>query len=131
MKKLLVVVVSLGLSCAAFSQSPTKSTTQVSTRSTTNKSYQAQDVLAQNGVAMKSGKMVIMKNGQPVGSLTKDMTMADGTSVTPSGLVTKSDGSTASLREGDYIMMSGASNKKLSWKAKPISPTKMKTDTLK
>ncbi len=123
MKKLLTALFSIGFACGAFAQAPGKPTTA--------KTYQNQDILTQNGVAMKSGKVVMMKNGQSGIPLTKEIKMANGTIVTPEGVATKSDGSTTVLREGDYVMMSGSTNKKLSWKTPTISPVTIKTDTLK
>jgi hypothetical protein len=73
----------------------------------------------------------MMKNGQVGSPLTKEIKMANGTIVTTEGVATKSDGSTTVLKEGDYVMMSGSTNKKLSWKTQTISPAKIKTDTLK
>ena len=116
MKKLSAAMFGIGLTCAVFAQAPTKPVKV--------KTYQSQDVLAQNGVAMKIGKVVLMKNGQSGSPLTKEIKMANGTTVTPGGVVTKIDGSTANLREGDYVMMSGSTNNKLNWKIQTISLAK-------
>ncbi len=123
MKKLLTALFSIGLSCGVFAQAPGKPAT--------SKTYENQNILTQNGVAMKSGKVVMMKNGQSGSILTKEIKMANGTIITPEGLATKSDGSTTVLREGDYVMMSGSTNKKLNWKTTTISPATFKKDTLK
>lgn len=59
-----------------------------------------------NGVAMKDGKMVAMKDGVKA-EMTGDMTLKNGTKVTSTGTVTNSDGKTWTLKDGDFIDVDG------------------------
>lgn len=57
-------------------------------------------------VMMKDGKMWVMKDGKTM-TMTKDMTMSDGTMVSTNGTVTMKDGSTKMMVNGDGMMMDG------------------------
>lgn len=59
-----------------------------------------------NGVAMKDGKMVAMKDGVK-SEMTGDMTLKNGTKVTSNGMVTSPDGKTWTLKDGDFIDVDG------------------------
>ncbi len=60
------------------------------------------------GVFMKDGKMMTMTNGGTTGTMSADMTMADGSVVTMSGKVMINGGGTMMMKEGDAMLMSGS-----------------------
>lgn len=57
-------------------------------------------------VHMTDGKMMMMKDGKEV-SMTKDMTMTDGSKVTTDGTHVMKDGTKMKLKDGDMVMMDG------------------------
>ena len=59
-----------------------------------------------DGVMMHRGKMMTMKAGKPVGPMTANLTMSDGSQVMTDGTVEK-DGKTLRLKDGQMIMMDG------------------------
>jgi hypothetical protein len=59
-----------------------------------------------NGVVMKDGKMMVVKDGQ-VTPMEQDMTMSDGTKVSKDGTVTMKDGKTKTLKDGQMVTMDG------------------------
>jgi hypothetical protein len=91
-----------------------------------------------DGIMMKDGKLLMMKNGQTT-QLTTDMTLDNGTVVMTNGTVKAKDGSTKTLKEGDYVTMDGTSMGNMNdWKKDPnpkgkdsMMTDKMKTDSLK
>lgn len=60
-----------------------------------------------DGVVMKDGHMMMMKNGKPTEPMPADMTMPDGTKVTTTGVVKMKDGQEKHLTNGDIILMDG------------------------
>ncbi len=66
-------------------------------------SLQAAD---KDGVAMKNGKVMSVTDGQKT-ELTSDVTLSDGTKVTPGGNVTSADGKNWTLKDGEFIDMDG------------------------
>lgn len=58
------------------------------------------------GVIMKNGKLLMMKNGQTT-QLTSDLTLDNGTVVMANGTVKSQDGTITTLKEGDYVGMDG------------------------
>ncbi len=57
-------------------------------------------------VMMKDGKMMVKEDGKKT-PMTADMTMSDGTTVNTVGMVTKPDGSTHMLANGEAVDMDG------------------------
>ena len=92
MKKVLVSLFAITLTLGVFAQD-----------STTNKMAPKQN---HEGVIMKDGKLLMMKNGQTT-QLTTDLTLDNGTIVTANGTVKMKDGTTSALKEGDYVGMDG------------------------
>ncbi len=60
-----------------------------------------------DGVMMSGGKMTMMKGGKPAGPIEHELTMSDGTRVTPAGLIVTRDGQALRLSNGDMVMMDG------------------------
>lgn len=57
-------------------------------------------------VMMKDGKMMVKEDGKKT-PMTTTMTMTDGTTVNTTGMVTKPDGSTHMLTNGEAVDMDG------------------------
>lgn len=59
-----------------------------------------------DGVTMKDGKLLMTQSGitNPV---TQEAALVNGTKISPDGTVTMADGTTATLKEGDYLSLSG------------------------
>ena len=63
-------------------------------------------VSIKDGVTMKEGKVLMTQSGitNPV---TQEAALVNGTKIKPDGTVTMADGTTATLKEGDYMSLSG------------------------
>lgn len=59
-----------------------------------------------DGVLMKDGKLLMTQSGitNPV---TQEAALVNGTKIRPDGTVTMTNGTTATLKEGDYMSLSG------------------------
>ena len=118
MKKVLVSLFAITLTLGVFAQDSTNAT---------NKMAPKPNMQKHEGVIMKDGKLLMMKNGQTT-QLTTDLTLDNGTVVMANGTVKTKDGTTKTLKEGDYVAMDGTTgNVKNRWQQKD----KMKTDSLK
>ena len=74
------------------------------------KGDKAMDQKMKDCVMMENGKMTVMKDGK-VMDLTSDMSLSDGSMVSANGKVTKKDGSTKTLKEGEGVYMDGKMTK--------------------
>ena len=113
MKKLLLSVFAIALSLGVF----------------------AQDTQSQNkwkdheGIFMKNGKMIVIRNGQKT-QLLQDTTFSNGTTIMVDGTVKSSDGTTTMLKDGQFVNSDGTiSNKK--WKKDDDKMSPEVRDTLK
>jgi len=99
MKKLLILSASLLLmtASATFAQTPMTDTAMHHH----NGMHKMKDC-----VAMKGGKVWVMKDGQK-SEMTQTMTMTDGTMVMADGTVKNKDGKTWMLKDGEMIDMNG------------------------
>ena len=77
-------------------------------------------VAAMDGVVMKDGHMMMMKDGRATERMTADITMTDGTKVTTSGVVKMRDGEEKQLSNGAMMLMNGQIMK--GGKAMPMQP---------
>ena len=77
-------------------------------------------VAAMDGVVMKDGRMMMMKDGRATEPMTADITMPDGTKVTTSGVVEMRDGEKKQLNNGAMMLMNGHIMK--GGKAIPMQP---------
>jgi hypothetical protein len=59
-----------------------------------------------DGVTMTEGKILVTQHGH-TSQLAEPMAFPSGTKVAPDGTVTKADGTTAMLQNGDYLSLSG------------------------
>jgi hypothetical protein len=59
-----------------------------------------------DGVTMKEGKVLMTQSGitNPV---TQEAALVNGTKIKPDGTVTMADGTSTTLKEGDYLSLSG------------------------
>jgi hypothetical protein len=119
MKKVLIAIFALTLATGAFAQDSTGAM---------NNSPQMHKTQNHEGVIMRSGKVILMKNGQS-SVLTQDLVLADGTTITADGTVKLKDGTTATMQEGDYFKMDGTKGN-MKMKQNSMS-NKMQTDTAK
>lgn len=62
------------------------------------------------GIMMKNGKLMVMQNGQKT-LLSRDTIFASGTTVSMNGTIKRSDGTTESLKNGEYINWDGSISK--------------------
>jgi hypothetical protein len=60
-----------------------------------------------DGVIMSRGKVMMMKSGKPAAPMTTEITMSNGTTVTPDGTVKMKNGATLHLKNGQMVMMDG------------------------
>ena len=98
MKKVLVSLFAITLTLGVFAQDSTNST---STTMTPRQHMQNHD-----GVIMRDGKLLVMKNGQ-TSLLSSDLTLNNGTVVMANGTVKTQDGTVTTLKDGDYVAMDG------------------------
>ncbi|HEX8427922.1 DUF6799 domain-containing protein [Hymenobacter sp.] len=63
-------------------------------------------ISVKDGVMMKEGKVLMTQSGitSPV---TQEASLVNGTKISPDGTVTMANGTTATLKEGDYMSLSG------------------------
>ncbi|WP_324674283.1 DUF6799 domain-containing protein [Hymenobacter sp. GOD-10R] len=59
-----------------------------------------------DGVTVKEGKVLVTQQGL-TSSLTQEMTLTNGTKISPAGAVTMANGSTVTMQEGDMLSLSG------------------------
>jgi hypothetical protein len=59
-----------------------------------------------DGVMLKDGKVMMTQSGI-TSAITQETALVNGTKITPDGTVTMTNGTTATLKEGDYMSLSG------------------------
>ncbi|GAB3877504.1 hypothetical protein GCM10028824_37700 [Hymenobacter segetis] len=59
-----------------------------------------------DGISMQKGRVVLTELGIS-NPLTADKKLINGTTITPAGVVTASDGTTTQITEGDYVSLTG------------------------
>lgn len=130
MKKVLVSLFAITLTLGAFAQDSTQTTNKMAPK------QNHEGIQNHEGVVFKNGKLLMMKDGQTT-QLTTDLTLDNGTVVMTNGSVKTKDGTTTTLKEGDYIGMDGTiGNIKNKWPKNnmvkdSMMRDKMKTDSLK
>ncbi|MET4109086.1 DUF6799 domain-containing protein [Hymenobacter sp. UYP22] len=63
-------------------------------------------VTMKDGFMMKEGKVIVTRDAHTE-ALGAETSVVNGTKITPSGTVTMPDGTTAVLKEGDYMSLTG------------------------
>ena len=97
MKKILVYVFVIGLSCSAMAQQKMAK-------------MDSKHMKMENCVMMDGGKMMCTMDGKTM-AMTKPMTMKNGTVVMADGTVKMKNGKTMMLKDGQSVMMSGKVDK--------------------
>ncbi len=64
------------------------------------------DKKVSNGIVMKKGKAVMIKNGSS-SMIERDMTLSDGTMIKMNGSISRKDGTAVIIKEGEYMDMDG------------------------
>jgi len=70
-------------------------------------SFLATHVEAAEGIMMKDGKMMMMKDGKPTGPMNQETKMSDGHKVMPDGTMKMNDGTEMRMQEGQMMTMDG------------------------
>jgi hypothetical protein len=124
MKKVLVTLFAITFALGVFAQDSTNAMNKMAPKQN------------HEGVIMKDGKLLMMKNGQTT-QLTTDLTLDNGTVVMANGTVKMKDGTTSMLKEGDYVGMDGTmGNMKTEWPKNNMGKdstmsNKMKSDSVR
>lgn len=105
MKKLIFVFAALALSLASFAQTDTTMKKMDHDKMKMMKHDQT-DMSKTDGCMMMNGKMMMIKNGK-MSSMSKPMTMSNGTKMLVDGTCIKKDGTKMKMKEGDHVDMSG------------------------
>jgi hypothetical protein len=84
-----------------------------------------------DGLMMKDGKVMMVKNGTYMGMNQTSMTLKNGTKVMIDGTIIKNDGSKMKLKEGEEIKMSGEIVSADNSKANMKEPVKQNTKETK
>lgn len=96
MKRILIALTAVALSCSAIAQ--TKTTVQKKVHHTMHKSHDC--------MMMEDGKMMTMMNGKEM-PMTESKTLSNGTVVMTDGTCKMKDGKTVMLKDDQCIMMDG------------------------
>lgn len=110
MKKVILVFAVIAITAGAYAQTDSTNT-KLSPRDMNHNQIQHMQHSPvheshPDGVIMKNGKMMMVKNGQFT-ALDHEMTMSNGTKVMADGTCTKKDGTKMLLKEGQHIDMDG------------------------
>ncbi len=92
MKNLFLCLLAMAFSFGAFAQTPTNRDTIPTEQKSQQKTM----------YVMKDSKMWMMKDGQKT-EMSQDVTLPHGLTITTKGEVKKDDGSTITLKEGQYV----------------------------
>ncbi|HLG33867.1 MAG TPA: DUF6799 domain-containing protein [Bacteroidia bacterium] len=100
MKKLIVLFTATVFGVNGFAQEPVVTGKEQSVPTQVHKAVK-------DGISFNAGKAWLIKDGQTT-ALDKEITLRNGTRVTPSGSLIFQDGTKAKLQEGDFVYMDGA-----------------------
>ena len=111
MKKVIFVSVAFCFSMCLFAQTDsTKKKMQYidneKRQMTREGNYQTATKLFPDGVMMKNGKLMMIKNGKKT-LMDHEMSMSNGTKVLSNGMIMKKDGTKMMMKEGQYMNMAG------------------------
>ena len=142
MKKLsMFVLTAFVCSTAVFAQDSTSTSTH-STQSTTKQTHKMGhekmggmhkmgSMKMKDCVMMKDGKMMVMKGGEKM-AMDSETSFTNGSKVSTDGMLTKQDGTTKQLKNGDCVYMDGkmvGKMKKGSMHRKTAMHKSVKTET--
>ena len=130
MKKLsMFILAAFVCSIAVFAQDTTTTTTHSMTKKTHKMDHSSMKM--KDCVMMKGGKMMVMKGGEKM-AMDNETTFTNGAKVSTDGLLTKKDGTTKQLKNGDCVYMDGkmaGKMKKGSMHRKTVTKAKTETTT--
>jgi hypothetical protein len=101
MKKLILAFAMCLSSANTFAQNNMQNSNQHN-----QKSQQAKDK-HEDGILMKDGKLMVIKNGEKTPMTQNEMVLTDGTIIQSDGTVVRKNGTRTSLKNGEHISMSG------------------------
>ena len=105
MKKLsLFILAAIVCSTASIAQDSTTTTTRSTMEKRHNMSHGSMKM--KDCVMMKDGKMMVMKGGKKM-DMETEMTLTNGSTINTEGMLTKQDGKTKQLKNGDGLYMDG------------------------
>lgn len=111
MKNLILVFAAIAISAGAYAQTDSTNTKTNQRDMNNNQNQNVQNKSADksqpDGVVMKNGKMMTVKNGQLSMLKENEMTMSNGTKIMSDGTYIKKDGTKMTLNEGQHMDMSG------------------------
>ena len=113
MKKIACMLAALVLTLSIWAQDKTEKMEK--------KGDKAMDHKMKDCVMMEKGQMTVMKEGK-VADMISDVTLSDGSVVSPNGKVTMKDGSAKMLKDGEGVYMDGTMTK--------MKMSKMKKDKM-
>ena len=130
MKKLSMFILAACVgSTAVFAQDTTTTTTHSSMQKThTMGSGKMGSMKMKDCVMMKDGKMMVMKGGEKM-AMDNETTFTNGSKVGTDGMLTKQDGTTKQLKNGDCVYMDGKMVSKMKKGMHKKSAMKAKTET--
>lgn len=110
MKKVILLFAAIAITAGAYAQTDSTNT-KLSPRDMNHKQIQHMQHSPvheshPDGVMMKNGKMMMVKNGQFT-ALDHEMIMKNGTKVMADGTCTKKDGTKMLMKDGEHLDMSG------------------------
>ncbi len=114
MKKSIFVCVAIILSFTAFAQPDTTMKTMDHDKMM---NHDQMDMSKTDGCMMMNGKMMSIKNGK-MSTMTKPMTLSNGTKCMVDGKCVKKDGTKMTMKEGDHMDTTGNLHPKKNVKAK-------------
>jgi hypothetical protein len=110
MKKVILLFAAIAITAGAYAQTDSTNTKLNSRDMNNNEMHHMQHSPVHeshpDGVMMKNGKMMMVKDGQFT-VLDHEMTMSNGTTVMADGTWTKKDGTKMKMNEGEHIDMDG------------------------
>jgi hypothetical protein len=107
MRKLILVFVAIAITAGAYAQiDSTKKKLNQQDKQTQNMQNNLVDKSLADGIVMKDGKIMQVKNGKMT-LLDRDVTLTNGTKIMVDGTFTNKDGSKTTFKEGQHMDMSG------------------------
>lgn len=100
MKKLILVVAAITMSLGAYSQVDKTNRSRETNKKTIDQSNS-------DGVVMRNGKVMTIKNGERIEFQDNEMMMGNGIKLLRDGTYILKDGSKTALKEGDHMDMKG------------------------
>ncbi len=109
MKKLFLTFTALVIACSLHAQDNSKSAAPAKVTPPTPPTPPAEvkQSTTNDYLVRKGGKIYFFENNK-LAPLDKEVTLQNGTKVTPSGECTAKDGAKSTMREGDFLYMNGA-----------------------